>query len=124
MKNDQGHAGDMLKNSESGVILIAALTLLAALTLVGTTAFIVASTDVKIGANFQTNQKALQVAMAGAEQARQTLRASNASSTNTSNFSEELAARIGSNGVLNGYSTSTDDPPIASSSTLATGYSY
>lgn len=124
MKNDQGHAGDMLKNSESGVILIAALTLLAALTLVGTTAFIVASTDVKIGANFQTNQKALQVAMAGAEQARQTLRASNASSTNTSNFSEELAARIGSNGVLNGYSTSTDDPPIASSSTLVTGYSY
>lgn len=114
----------MLKNSESGVILIAALTLLAALALVGTTAFIVASTDVKIGANFQTNQKALQVAMAGAEQARQTLRASNASSTNTSNFSEELAARIGGNGVLNGYSTSTDDSPIASSSTLVTGYSY
>ena len=114
----------MFKNSESGVILIAALTLLAALALVGTTAFIVASTDVKIGANFQTNQKALQVAMAGAEQARQTLRAANAASANTSNFSEELAARVGSNGILNGYVASTDDSPIASSSTLASGYTY
>jgi Tfp pilus assembly protein PilX len=123
-RNDQGRTGDMLKNSESGVILIAALTLLAALTLVGTTAFIVASTDVKIGANFQTNQKALQVAMAGAEQARQTLRATNVSSTNSANFSEELAAQVGANGVLNGYTSSTDDAALTSSSTFVPGYIY
>jgi Tfp pilus assembly protein PilX len=121
---NRGCTGDTLKNSESGVILIAALTLLATLTLVGATAFIIASTDVKIGGNFQTSQKALQVAMAGAEQARQTLRAANASSTNSSNFSEELAARVGANGVLNGYTSSTDDSALASSSTLVTGYTY
>ena len=109
---------------ERGLILIAALTLLTALTLIGVTAYIVASTDVKVGGNFKTNQTALQVAMAGAEQARQTLRAANTSSTNTSSFSEELAARVGANGVLNGYTSSTDDSPIASSSTLVSGYTY
>ena len=110
--------------NEKGLILIAALTLLTALTLVGATAFIVASTDVKVGGNFKTSQTALQVAMAGAEQARQTLRAANASSTNPETFSEELAARIGANGVLNGYTSSTDDLALASSSTLVPGYAY
>ena len=97
-------------NNESGLILIAALTLLTALTLAGATAFIVASTDVKVGANFRTSQTALQVAMAGAEQGRQTLRATNASSTNPTNFSEELAAYLSS--------------PLASSSALISGYTY
>lgn len=110
--------------NQNGLILIAALTLLTALTLAGATAFIVASTDVKVGGNFRTNQTALQVAMAGSEQARQTLRAANASSTNTASFSEELAARVGANGVLNGYATSTDDSPIANSTTLVSGYAY
>ena len=97
-------------NDERGLILIAALTLLTALILIGATAFIVASTDVKVGGNFRTNQTALQVAMAGAEQARQTLRAANASSTNSANFSEELVA----------YASS----PLASSSSLVSGYTY
>ena len=113
-----------LIHDEHGVILIAALTLLTALVLAGATAFIVASTNVKVGGNFRTNQTALQVAMAGAEQARQTLRATNAASANTSHFSEELAARVGGNGTLNGYVASTDDSPIASSSTLVSGYTY
>ena len=111
-------------NNESGLILIAALTLLTALTLASATAFIVASTDVKVGGNFKTSQSALQVAMAGAEQARETLRALNAASANSSDFSEELAARVGANSVLNGYSVSTDDSPVASSSSLMNGYSY
>ena len=113
-----------IMQDESGLILIAALTLLTALTLVGATAFIVASTDVKVGGNFRTSQTALQVAMAGAEQARQTLRALNSASTNSANFSEELAARVGANGVLNGYTSSTDDSVLASSNTLVTGYTY
>lgn len=124
VQNGRGRIGIHRTNDERGIILIAALTLLAALTLVGATAFIVASTDVKIGGNFQTNQKALQVAMAGAEQGRQTLRAANASSTNTSSFSEELAARVGANAILNGYTSSTDDSPIASSSALVSGYTF
>ena len=113
-----------IMQDESGLILIAALTLLTALTLVGATAFIVASTDVKVGGNFRTSQTALQVAMAGAEQARQTLRALNVASSNSANFSEELAARVGANGVLNGYTSSTDDSVLASSTTLVTGYTY
>jgi Tfp pilus assembly protein PilX len=112
-----------LKN-QNGLILIAALTLLAALTLVGATAYLVSSTDVKVGGNFKTNQMALQVAMAGAEQARETLRASNAASSNKTNFSEELATRVGANSVLNGYTSSTDDSPLASSSSLVSGYTF
>jgi Tfp pilus assembly protein PilX len=123
-RNSQCCTGVRLLNNESGLILIAALTLLTALILVGVTAFIVASTDVKVGGNFKTSQTALQVAMAGAEQARQNLRAANASSTDTTKFSEELAARVGANSVLNGYAPSTDDSPIASSSTLVSGYTY
>jgi Tfp pilus assembly protein PilX len=108
---------------ESGLILIAALTLLTALTLVGVTAFIMASTDVKVGGNFQTSQTALQVAMAGAEQARQTLRALNSTSVTKTDFSEELASRVGANAALDGYTSSTDDVSLASS-TLVNGYTY
>jgi Tfp pilus assembly protein PilX len=110
--------------SEKGVVLIAALCLMATLVLIGATAFLVSSTDVKIGSNFKTNQVALQVAMAGTEQARETLRALNAASANRTNFSEELAARVGANAALNGYTSSTDDSPLASSSTLVTGYTF
>lgn len=110
--------------NEKGLILIAALTLLTALTLIGATAFIVASTDVKVGGNFQSGQTALQLAMAGTEHARQALRAANATSTNPERFSEELAAQVGANGVLNGYTSSTDDSALVSSSTLVSGYTY
>ena len=122
-RNSQSCSAIRLITSDRGLILIAVLTLLTALTLAGATAFIVASTDVKVGGNFRTNQTALQVAMAGAEQARQTLRTANASSTDTTRFSEELAARVGANSVLNGYTASTDDSPI-SSNTLVSGYTY
>jgi Tfp pilus assembly protein PilX len=111
-------------NDESGMILIVALMLLAALTLAGATAYIVASTDVKVSGNFKSSQTALQVAMAGTEQARQTLRALNVASANPTNFSEELASRVGANSALNGYAPSTDDVPIATSSTLVSGYTY
>ena len=58
--------GNLLAN-EKGVVLIAVLVLLLTLILVGTTAFIVSSTDVKVGGNYKMNQTALQIAMAGAE---------------------------------------------------------
>ena len=109
---------------EKGLVLIAVLCLLATLVLVGTTAFIVSSTDVKVGSNYKTNQTALQVAMAGTEKAREALRDANAHSTNTANFSEELTAHVGANGVLDGYTSSTDDSALASSSTFASGYTY
>ena len=61
---------DRLPRGEKGFLLVAALTLLSALTLLGTTAYLLSATDIKIGGNFRNNQIALQVAMAGAERAR------------------------------------------------------
>ncbi len=109
------HSGT-LKN-QNGFILIAALTLLAALILVGATAFLVASTNVKVGGNFRTNQMALQVAMAGVERAREILRQANMTSANTASFSEELAARVGSNGQLNDPLSTTDDLNVITGNT-------
>jgi Tfp pilus assembly protein PilX len=114
-----------LLKSEKGVLLIAALTLLSALTLVGTTAYLLSSTDIKIGGNFRNNQMALHVAMAGAERARQAIRIENMSSSDAGSFSDELnsSARKGANGVLNGYSTTTDDQAIASGTLNGSSYS-
>jgi Tfp pilus assembly protein PilX len=110
---------------QRGFLLVAALTLLSALTLLGTTAYLLSSTDIKIGGNFKNQQMALQVAMAGAEQARQALRLENLSSSDTASFSDELnsAIRKGVNGVLNGYSTTTDDQSIASGTLNGASYS-
>jgi Tfp pilus assembly protein PilX len=101
--------------NEKGFLLIAALTLMATLTLLGTTAYILSSTDIKIGGNFRNSQMVLQVAMAGAERARETLRVENLASSDKASFSDELnsATRKGANGALNGYTTTTDDMPLA-----------
>jgi Tfp pilus assembly protein PilX len=101
-------------NCQNGFLLSAALTLLTALMLLGTTAFILSSTDIKIGGNFRNNQLTLQVAMAGAEKARELLRLENLGSSNSSTFSDELnsTTRKGANGVLDGYSSTTDDVPL------------
>jgi Tfp pilus assembly protein PilX len=109
-QNIQRCMGGRHTSDEKGLVLIAALTLLSALILVGATAFIVASSNVKVGGNFRTNQTALQVAMAGAEQARQSLRSVNAASVVPANFSEELVT----------YAST----PLASSSSLVPGYTY
>lgn len=102
-------------NNTAGFILIAALTLMAALTLLGTTAYLLSSTDIKIGANFRSNQVVLQVAMAGVERAREVLRVENLGSVDTTTFSDELNSitRKGANGALDGYSLTTDDFPLA-----------
>jgi Tfp pilus assembly protein PilX len=114
-----------LSKSEQGFLLVAALTLLSALTLLGTTAYLLSSTDIKIGGNFRNNQMALQVAMAGAERARQLFRIENMSSSDAGSFSDELnsSARKGANGVLNGYSTTTDDQAIVSGTLNGSSYS-
>jgi len=109
---------------DSGIIVIVALVLLVTLTLLKVTAFFASSTNVKVGGNYKTGETALQVAMAGAEKAREKLREANAASSNPANFSEELAARVGANGLLDGYTSSTDDSPLATSSSLVSGYTY
>jgi Tfp pilus assembly protein PilX len=102
--------------NEKGFLLIAALTLMATLTLLGTTAYILSSTDIKIGGNFRNNQMVLQVAMAGAERARELLRLENLGTGDSSTFSDELnkTSRKGANNVLDGYSATTDDVALAS----------
>ena len=105
-------------------MLVAALTLMTVLTLLGTTAYILSSTDIKVGGNFKKSQQALQVAMAGAERARQVLRELNASSIDTARFSEELLTRVGPNLTLNGYTTTTDDLPLTSGNMNNNAYSY
>ena len=96
-------------SNQKGFILIAALTLLTVLTLLGTTAYILSSTDIRVGGNFRDSQLALQVAMAGSERARQIIREANATSTNPASFSEELAALVGANSTLNDPLSTTDD---------------
>ena len=96
-------------SNQKGFILIAALTLLTVLTLLGTTAYILSSTDIRVGGNFRDSQLALQVAMAGSERARQIIREANATSTNSASFSEELAALVGANSTLNDPLSTTDD---------------
>jgi Tfp pilus assembly protein PilX len=111
--------------NEKGFLLVAALTLLSGLTLLGTTAYLLSSTDIKISGNFRNHQMALQVAMAGAERGRQALRLENLSSSDSGSFSDELnsSTRKGANGVLNGYSTTTDDQAMASGTLNGISYS-
>jgi len=110
---------------EEGFMLVAALTLLTALTLIGTTAYLLSSTDIKVGANFRNSHQVLQVAMAGGERARELLRQENQSSGDVTTFSDELSksSRKGNNNILDGYSASTDDTPIASGSIGGIAYS-
>jgi hypothetical protein len=104
-------------NGEKGYMLVAALTLMTGLTLLGTTAYILSSTDIKVGANFKHSQQVLQVAMAGGERARELLRQENLASGDSSTFNDELSksTRKGANGTLDGYSATatTDDQAIA-----------
>jgi Tfp pilus assembly protein PilX len=111
--------------SDKGFLLVAALALLSVLTLLGTTAALLTRTDTKISGNFKNNQAALQVAMGGAERARQALRLENLSSTDSGSFSDELnnATRKGANGVLNGYNSTTDDQSIANGTLNGISYS-
>ena len=111
--------GKRTYKSQNGFILIAALTLLSSLVLVGATAYLLSSTDIKIGGNFRTNQMVLQVAMAGSEQAREIIRQANAASTNPASLGEELAARVGANSVLNDPLSTTDDLNVVTDNTSA-----
>ena len=112
-------------SGERGYMLVAALTLMTGLTLLGTTAYILSSTDIKVGANFRNSQQVLQVAMAGGERARELLRQENLSSGDSATFSDELtkSSRKGQNNTLDGYTASTDDTAIASGTIGGIAYS-
>ena len=92
---------------------------MATLLLVGATTYIVSSSNAKIAGNLKTSQAALQVAMAGIERGRELLRQANSTSANVESFSEELAARVGSNGQLNDPLSSSDDINVITGNTSA-----
>lgn len=64
----------VLRSDEKGVILVVALTFLLALSLLGTTAVFITTTDMRIGANHRDYKQALYKAEAGAEEQRGRLR--------------------------------------------------
>lgn len=110
-------------SNQKGFLLIAALTLLTVLTLLGTTAYILSSTDIRVGGNFRDSQLALQVAMAGAQKARAQLNSELFPVSGTVvSLSAELASKVGANSVLNGYATGTDDVALASGSLNGSNY--
>jgi Tfp pilus assembly protein PilX len=106
-----------LFGNEQGFLLVAALTLLTVLILLGTTAYILSSTDIKVASNYRNTQLTLQVAIGGAERARAKLVSDlYPSSGALVSLSTELAAVRGPNDVLNGYASSSDDVALASGS--------
>jgi Tfp pilus assembly protein PilX len=111
--------------SDKGFLLTAALTLLSLLILMGTTAYLLTSTDIKISRNFRNTQSVLQVAIGGAERAKEALRQENISSSNPASFNEELAnsSRHGPNNALDGYTPTTDDVPIVTGTLNRVSYS-
>jgi Tfp pilus assembly protein PilX len=60
---------------ENGIVTALGLLLLAVLTLLGTTAVVVTSTDIQIGGNYKVSEAAFYAAEAGLEEARARLRA-------------------------------------------------
>jgi hypothetical protein len=61
---------------EKGIVLIAAIGLIAVLSLIGAMGIITTATEIKISSNYKTNAKALYAAQAGTEEARAQLRGS------------------------------------------------
>ena len=93
--------------NERGLILVVALVLLVTLTLIGTTAHVITSTDIKIGGNYNTSTTALYLAEAGAEYARNALRENMDLDADTVNdqiqvFTNNQPVNWGSSAVLAG----------------------
>jgi hypothetical protein len=89
--------------NEDGFLLVTGLVLLTILSLLGTTAFILSSTDIRIGASYGNAQQAYYAALAGAEKAREELRQTNASQTTGADptaFNSELVYYAAGNRTL------------------------
>lgn len=65
-------------SDEKGMVLVVGLLLIVVLSLLGTTAVMTSTTDMKISANYKTSNQAFYAAEAGVEEARERLRGSDA----------------------------------------------
>jgi len=81
-----------LYRNERGLVTAVGLLILAALTVLGTTAVMFTSTDIRIGGNYKLSEQAFYVAEAGTEEARQRLRR-NASNPLSDDYPQENSDR-------------------------------
>ena len=94
---------------------------LAILAAMGSITVVMTRAEIKTGDNYKNTEQAFFLAQAGAEHAREQLRAANAVSANTGSFTDELGNSAGLNGLLDGYVAGTDDAPIINSGSLTEG---
>jgi Tfp pilus assembly protein PilX len=89
--------GTSLYQNERGMVTAVALLLVAVLTLLGTTAVVVTSTDIQIGGNYKVGEVAFYAAEAGVEEARARLRSTAGANliNDTSPTSTQWRAYIG-----------------------------
>lgn len=86
-----------LYSDDRGMVLVVGLLLISVLMMLGTTAVLTSTTDLKISGNYRANNVAFNIAEAGSEVAREQLRVAVAGG---SSLSALLAARRGADGVL------------------------
>ncbi len=107
--------------NERGVTLAVTLMFLAILAAMGSAIALITRAELKTSDNFKNTEQAFFLAEAGAEHAREQLRATNAVSANTGLFTDELGNSAGINGLLDGYVAGTDDVPLINSASLTAG---
>lgn len=96
---------------EKGLVLPVVLFLIGIIAAMGSAAVVLTRTDIKISRNYKNSEEAFFIAQAGTEHARAALGTMNAGSADKGSFSDELASRVGGNGLLEGHATG-DDAPI------------
>ncbi len=107
--------------NEKGIILAVVLMFLSILAAMGSFTVVMTRAEIKTGDNYKNTEQAFFLAQAGAEHAREQLRVTNAVSTNTGAFTDELGNSAGLNGLLDGYFSGTDDVPLINSGSLTEG---
>ena len=103
------------------MVLAVVLMFLVIVGAMGSAAVMMTRAEIKTGDNYKNSELAFFLAQAGAEHAREELRALNAVSSDKGSYSDELANAAGVNGLLDGYFSGTDDVPLISSGSLAEG---
>ena len=118
---------NLIHKNEKGMVLPLGLMFLAIISILGTTAVIVTTTDLKIGTNYRTSEQAFYAAEAGIEEARARLKGSSTAYAGDSASPNPLWSVYLSSGS---WTPSSDDPDFNSSytntslSSLQTDISY
>lgn len=100
---------------ERGMVLVVSLMMVAVIMLLGTTAVLTTSTDLKISANYKTGNEAFSIAEAGIEEARERLRVDpTAANRITDSFPTQAgwSVYIGSEAKANGKGYINDGNPM------------